>query len=163
MKKENHNPQTAKFSTAGIEAMVQEHLQRLNENLGMIRHQEPRLCREYQTEIAELCKIFAMRQNERLLHRGAESTFSQDVVRETERCISECLAGLLQETRDTTGILSLLEDYRVVGALQEGKCCVSLSRLHSILQDNYEDSWLCGLFNMILGCHSLTEPRVISF
>lgn len=163
MKTENHSHQTGKFSTAETEALVQEHLQRLNESLGKIRGQGSLLSREYQFQIAELSRIFAMRQNERSAHRGEQSIFSPDAVREVERCISECLAGLLPGTQDTNDILSLLRDYRVVRALSERKCCVSLTRLHSILQDNFRGSLLCRLFNMILGCHPLTESRVIAF
>lgn len=163
MKKANHNHRTEKFSTVETEASVQEHLQRLNETLGTILDPESMLCREYQFQISELSRIFAMQQNERSVHQADQSTSSSDVVREAEKCISECLAGLLQGTQDTNDILSLLRDYRVVRELSERKCCVSLTRIHSILQDNFRGSFLCNFFNMIFGCHPLTESRVIAF
>lgn len=162
MKKENHSHQTETFSMAEIESTVREHLQSLSESLGKIHGQESCLCQEYLTEISVLSKIFAMRQSEKRVHRDDFSIFSQAVVKEAERCISECLAGLLPKTQDTIDILSLLGYYGAVQALPNGKCCVSLSRLHSILQDNFQGSCLCDLFNLILGCHKLTESRVIA-
>lgn len=163
MKTENHSHRTEKFSTDGIASTAQAHLQSLSETLGKIRSQEPCLCQEYLTGISVLSKIFAMQQSERRVRWDGLSTFSQDAVTEAERCISECLAGLLPGTQDTTHILSLLRDHKAVLGLPGRKSCVSLSRLHSILQDNFQGSCLCMLFNIILGCHPLTESRVVAF
>lgn len=162
-KKEIRIPQTGILSMEHQEAGVRERLQSLCESYGKNQSRQSLLCRKYLTGISELSKIFAMLQTEEEARQDGLSTSSPDAVTPAEQCISECLADLLQEICDTSSILSLLRVYGVVTPLPCGKNSVSLSRIHLILQDNFQGSSLCRLFNVMLGCYPGAESKSVVF
>lgn len=163
MKKESQIPQTEIPSAENPAAEVRERLQSLSESCGKSRSQQSLLYRKYQTGILELSRIFAMLQTEEEARQAGLSISSPCVVTEAERCISECLANLLQGNCDTSDILSLLRMYKVVTPLPDGKNSVSLFQIHLILQDNFQGSSLCRLFNVMLGCFPGAESKSVIY
>jgi hypothetical protein len=95
-------------------------------------------------------QILAAHQNESTDYRGARSISFDCVAMGLAKHISQCLADYPLQKRNVPYILSLLRDYKVVGFLPGKNHTVSLHKVHLILQDNYPDSWLCGLMNELL-------------
>ncbi|MFK7059538.1 hypothetical protein V3Q90_05305 [Flavobacterium oreochromis] len=77
--------------------------------------------------------------------------------------ISECLQGTPQQNINTQKIASLIRDYRVFQPLAQKKHSVSLERVHSILEDNFQDSSLTKLFDLLLKGSKDTQTKVITF
>lgn len=163
IKTEIRNPQKGTCSTAETITSVQEHLQSLSEIFGKNPYQLSGQFRRCQTGIQELSRIFGVLQSEEASSRGGLSTSSARVETEIAKCISECLSSFDGQNQDIPHILSLLKSYKVVRPLPYGRCSVSLLQIHLILQDNFEDSCLCKLLNIILGCHSNVVTKTIQF
>lgn len=162
-KKENHIPQTETLSKECQAEEVRARLQSLSESYGKSRNQQSPLCRQYLTGIAQLSKIFAMLQNEEEAHQDGQPISLPHVSMEVEQYISECLKGLLSGSLGTSQIPSLLRTYGVVTPLPDGKSSVSLFRIHLILQDSFQGSLLCGLFDMMLGCRLDVESKALYY
>ena len=160
---ENRTPQTETPSVAEQIAEVQGHLQSLS---GLFDKTPYRLSGQYrrcQVEIEALSRIFGVLQSEEEARQDGLSTSSVRVEREIARYISGCLSDSDEQMRDIRHILSLLKSYGVVRPLPGGKCSVSLLQIHLILQDNFQDSWLCKLLNILLGCSPDVETKTIQF
>jgi len=142
-------------------AMVQDHLRMLQEMLGKTWRPQYPLCREYHSGVLQLLQLFEVLQSEEAAGLGGLSTSFASVETLIAKCISECLSGCSSRSRNMHKILSLVRDYRVVRPLQDGSCSVSLLQIHSILQDNYKDSYLCILFDILLGCRSGIASKAV--
>lgn len=145
-------PRTETLAVENRVIEVQAHLRMLQEMIGKISRPQYPIYREYHSGVSQLLRLFGVLQSEEAVDPdGLPTSF---VVAETliAKCISECLSGCPSRSRGMDKILSLVRDYRVVRPLQDGSCSVSLLRIHSILQDNYKDSYLCKLLDVILGC-----------
>lgn len=162
-KKGNRIPQTETSSAANQAADVRGRLQSLNESYGKSRSQQSPLCRQYLTGIAQLSQIFAMLQNEEESRHDGRPTSLPHASTEVERYISECLKGLLSGSLGTSQIPSLLRTYGVVTPLPDGKSSVSPFQIHLILQDSFQGSWLCGLFDMMFGCRPDVESKSVIY
>lgn len=161
--KENHTPQMETQSEAEQIAEVQAQLLSLSEIFGKTPY---RLFGQYhrcRVGIQELSRIFGVLQSEEEAVRGGLSTYSAHVEREIAKCISECLSSSDEQMTDIRHILSLVKSYRVVRPLPGGKCSVSLLQTHLILQDNFQGSCLCKLFDIFLGCFPDVVEKSILF
>lgn len=163
MKKETQTPQMGTSSAVNQAAEVRERLQALNESCGKSRYSLSPLYRQYQTGISGLCRIFAMLQTEEEARQDGRSISLPLASTEVERYISECLTGLLSGSLGTSQIPSLLRAYGVVTPLPDGKSSVSPFQIHLILQDNFQGSWLCGLFDMMFGCRPDVESKSVIY
>ncbi len=163
MKKEIQNPQTGTSLAASQAAEVRERLQSLSESYGKSRSQQSLLCRQYLTGIAQLSRIFAMLQTEEEARQDGQSISLPHASTEVEQYISECLKGLLSGSLGTSQIPSLLRTYGVVTPLPDGKSSVSPFQIHLILQDSFQGSWLCGLFDMMFGCRPAVESKSVIY
>lgn len=151
-KKENHTPQTEILSGEIRAEEVRDRLRSLSESYGKSRSQQSPLCRRYLTGIAQLSRIFAMLQTEEEARQDGRPISLPHASTEVEQYISECLKGLLSGSLGTSQIPSLLRAYGVVTPLPDGRSSVSPFQIHLILQDSFQGSWLCGLFDMMFGC-----------
>ena len=142
-------------------AMVQDHLHMLQEMLGKTWRPQYPLCREYHSGVLQLLRLFEVLQSEEEAVRDGSSISFAPVESLIARCISGCLSGCSSRSRSMYKILSLVRAYRVVRPLQDGSCSVSLLQIHSILQDNYKDSYLCILFDILLGCRSGIASKAV--
>lgn len=110
-----------------------------------------------------LQRIAALQRNEVISYPDDLSTSFVAVERKIARCISECLPDVPERKRGISHIQVLLRDYRVVRFVPGQSPSVSLQRVHSILQDNYAGSCLCGLLNILLAGFLQTQTKVITF
>ena len=162
-KKGTQSPQK-EIPSVGLQAKeVRDRLQLLNESFDKSLNSLSPLCRQYATGILQLSKIFAVLQTETEVRQGVLSISLPLAVKEVELYISECLADLLSKKRDTSHIPYYVRIYKVVTPLPGGKCSVSLPRIHLILQDNFQGSSLCSLFDVIRGCYHNVETKVVDF
>ncbi|HOE05969.1 MAG TPA: hypothetical protein PLZ52_12195 [Bacteroidales bacterium] len=113
--------------------------------------------------IAQLNTIFEVLRSETVNNRGVCSTLAHDVETQLAKCISQCLADSPEQKRDISQILAFLKSYKVVQSLPKRKPSVSLHKVHLILQDNYPDSYLCGLMNILLAGFMNVQTKVITF
>lgn len=162
-KKGNHTPQTETPSGESQAEEVRVRLQSLSGSYGKSRSQQSPLCRRYLTGIVQLSQIFATLQNEEEAHQDDRPISLPHASKEVERYISECLKGLLSGSLGTSQIPSLLRTYGVVTPLPDGKSSVSPFQIHLILQDSFQGSWLCGLFDMMFGCRPDVESKSVIF
>lgn len=162
-KKENHTPQTEIPSGETRAEEVRDRLRSLSESYGKNLSQLSPLCRRYLTGIAQLSQIFATLQTEEESRQDGRSISLSHASTEVEQYISECLKGLLPGSLGTSQIPSLLRAYGVVTPLPDGKSSVSPFQIHLILQDNFQGSWLCGLFDMMFGCRSDVESKAVYY
>ncbi len=163
MKKEIRTPQTGISSAEKQAAEVRERLRSLSGSYGKSLSRLSPLCRRYLTGIAQLSQIFAVLQTEEEARQAGLSTSLPHALTEAERYISECLADLLQGIRGTSQIPSLLREYGVVIPLPDGRSSVSPFQIHLILQDNFQDSSLCRLFNVMFGCYPKAASKTVIF
>lgn len=163
MRKENQTPRTGTSSAGNQAAEVRGRLQSLSESYGKIRSQQSQLSRQYLTGIAQLSRIFAMLQTEEEARQDGRPISLPHASTEVEQYISECLRGLLSGSLGTSQIPSLLRAYGVVTPLPDGKNSVSPFQIHLILQDSFQGSWLCGLFDMMFGCRPDVESKAVIY
>ena len=110
---------------------------------------------EYRGVMCSLNRLFAMLHSESKGFEGDLPISFEFVEKEISECISKCLGDCLEQKRNSSTILSLLRDYKVVRPLLDGSPSVSLFQIHLILQDNYKDSSLCKLFDLLfIKCNS---------
>lgn len=162
-KKENHTLQTETPSVESQAEEVRGRLRSLSGSYGKNLSQQSPLCRRYLTGIAQLSQIFATLQIEEEARQDDRPIFLPHASTEVERYISECLTGLLSGSLGTSQIPSLLRTYGVVTPLPDGKSSVSPFQIHLILQDSFQGSWLCGLFDMMFGCRPDVESKSVIF
>jgi len=119
--------------------------------------------REYRQGIAQLNKITEATQNELTQYPDVLPTFFEDVVRELSLYISECLKDVPEQKRDVACIRSFLFDYKVLSLVPGQNPMLSLDRLFSILEDNFEGSFLHKLFWLVLYGNKNIDAKVITF
>ena len=113
--------------------------------------------------IRQLHHLFEVLPTELRGYEGDLSTSFENVENQIEKYISECLGYSPEQTANIQEILTLVKDYKVVQLLPGKRHSVSLERVHSILQDNFSNSSLCGLFNILLAGYMDSETKVITF
>lgn len=77
--------------------------------------------------------------------------------------IAQLLGNSDDKIPDELHVLSLLRDYRVVALRQDGKMSVSPDKLYLILEDNFPDSYLKFLFDVLLKDSKMCFAKIISF
>lgn len=138
-------------------------LQLLNEiydkSLNLPRTQFP----IYYSKTQQLHRLFVVPPYAKANSEGDLPTSSVGVEREIAKYISECLPSSHERNSNIDQILTLIEDYKVVQPLGQKNQSVSLERVHSILEDNFQDSSLCKLFDILLKGNEKTATKVITF
>lgn len=138
-------------------------LRQLNEISGMIQNPQYKQSAELSQGIQQLHHLSGVLQNESVDYPYDLPTSFASAETQIAKYISECLEDSHEENSNIEKILSLVKDYKVVRLLPEEKHTVSLHKVHLILQDNYPDSSLCGLFNLLLCGRNNGTPKVITF
>ncbi|MBU2525202.1 MAG: hypothetical protein KKC03_01185 [Bacteroidetes bacterium] len=100
--------------------------------------------------LLQLTRLTAMLPNESASYPDDLPTSFACAEKALAECISKCLADVPLQKRSTAYVQSLLRDYRVIVPVRGQNPSVSLQRVHLILQDNYQGSSLCLLFNILL-------------
>ncbi len=143
--------------------LVRDRLQSLSETCGMSPCQQSPQSHQYLSGIEGLSRIFGVLQSEEAARQDGSTISFAAVEKEIAICIAGCLSDCPVQTRHIGRIRTLLRDYRVVTPLQDGTPTVSLRRLHMILQDNFQGSYLCGLLNIFLAGHNGVTTKVLDF
>lgn len=138
-------------------------LQQLHEIGDMIQSQQCKKSAELASGISQLYRLSEVLQNESIDYSGDLPTSFVSAEIQLAKYISECLSCDYSENLSSAKIQSLLRDYRVVQPLPNGKHSLSLHKVYLILQDNYPNSSLCGLFNLLLCGRNNGVTKVITF
>lgn len=129
----------------------------LDTNHGLPR----RLYRQFLNETLRLHQIFVAQQHEEVSSQDGMSTSSPCDEMVVAQCISGCLQDSCEPKPDTSLVQGLVADYGAVVALPGKTPSVSLRRIHSMLQDNFQGSSLCKLFDhLLMGGHKF-DTKVI--
>jgi len=110
-----------------------------------------------------LHSIFEVLPNELTEYPDRLPTSFVDVETEIARCIDKLLIDVPKQRRGIRKIARLLREYKVVRLVREGNHSVSLHSLYVIFQDNYLDSYLCKLFNIMLAGFMNVQTKVMDF
>lgn len=137
--------------------------QLLNEIYDMILSQPREQFLLSLSEIRQLHRIIAMLPSEGANSEGDLPTSFAYAETQLSKCISECLRDDPAQIVNTDEVLKLIQDCRVFQSLPERKQSVSLERVHGILQDNFPDSSLTLLFNILLAGFYDSQTKVITF
>lgn len=138
-------------------------LQSQSETRGTNLYQQSTLLREYHSGMKRLLLIFEAQQNELVEFGGDSPTSFATVEMEIAKCISGCLSDVPEQMRSISKVQSLLRDYRVLLPVRGQNSTISLHRIHLILQDNFQDSFLCQLMDLLLCDKFNTLSKVIIF
>jgi hypothetical protein len=151
---EHQSRQMGNYPSATKKSALQRPAQQRLQNFDMSRYQQYQTLPEYQEGMNELCRIFEVLRTESRDYQGDLPTSFERVENEIATGISECLADCPEQSRSIAAVQDLLRVYKVVLPLPSGSPSVSLFRIHLILQDNFEGSLLCKLFNILLAKHN---------
>lgn len=162
MKKGSHTPEK---NTLAERIICSEQSPALlpHETAGTIPDRQSWQSAQAEQALGLLQRITALQQSESASYPDDLPTSFVAVERAIAQCISECLPDVPARKRGISHIQALLRDYRVVGFVPCQTPSVSLQRVHSILQDNYADSYLCRLMNILLAGFMQTQTKVITF
>lgn len=119
--------------------------------------------RIYRSKIQQLNQLFVEPPYAETNCEDGLSTSSAFVEKEIGKYIAECLQGSDEQKGDIENILSLIQDYKVVQSPLEKSHRVSLERVHSILQDNFPNSSLYKLLEVLINGSQNIKPKVITF
>ncbi|MCM1439244.1 MAG: hypothetical protein NC131_08620 [Roseburia sp.] len=147
----------------GQAAEVRERLRTLYETYDRNHDPQSVLLQRYLLGILKLSLQFEVMQSEEEARLGGLTTSFESVEKEISRCISGCLSDCDAQSRDTAHIQALLRDYRVVTPLRDGSPSVSLGRLYSLIEDNFEGSCLRKLLGIMIAGHMNTTTQVVTF
>lgn len=160
-RKDCQTPQTETQKVSSRPSVPPQHLQIWNEIGDMTQNQEQHQPQSLLGANLMLRHLFAMQQNEIPNYQGDLPTSLLSCERAVAKYMSECLQDCPSHKRDISYISTLLRDYKVVLPVRGQSPSVSLGKVHLILQDNYKGSSLCSLFDLLLGCTNLAQPKVI--
>lgn len=144
-------------------ALVQACLRQLSENLDKIHCQQSWLCRKHLREIDRLSRIFEVQRSEEEARRDGLSISFESVEKTLATYIAECLSDYPLRKRGIRRIRALVRDYRVVTPLRDGSPSVSLGRVYSLIEDNFEGSCLRKFLGIMIAGHMNTTPQVMTF
>lgn len=160
-RKDYQSPQTETQAASNQALSPLQHSQIWNEIGDMSRSQEQRQTQPLLGANLMLQHLFAMQQNEIPNYQGDLPTSLLSCERALAKYMSECLQDCPSHKCDISYISTLLRDYKVVLPVRGQSPSVSLGKVHLILQDNYKGSSLCSLFDLLLGCTNLAQPKVV--
>lgn len=144
-------------------ASVQACLRQLSETFGKSHCQQSWLCRQYLRGIDKLFRIFEARRSEEEARRDGLSTSFASVEKAIATYIAGCLSDYPSRKRGIRRIRTLVKAYRVVTPLQDGSPSVSLGRVYSLIEDNFEGSCLRKFLGIMIAGHKNTTPQVVTF
>lgn len=144
-------------------ASAQEYLRQLSETLGMTHCRQSWLCRQYLRGIDMLSRIFEVLRSEEEARQDGLSTSFSHVEKAIATYIAGCLSDYPSRKRGIRRIRALVRDYRVVTPLRDGSPSVSLGRVYSLIEDNFEGSCLRKLLGIMIAGHINTTPQVVTF
>lgn len=156
------NPQKGTQKTRSRVTREQAHQQQPSETSGKNRDLQYWQSAINRSALLQLNRLFAMLPNEATSYADDLPTSFDRAERAIAQCIAECLADVPSQKRSTAYVRSLLRDYRVLVPVRGQNPSVSLERVHSILQDNYPNSSLCMLFNILLAGWLNLNTKVIT-
>ncbi len=139
------------------------HLQQLNEIGDMIQNPQYKQSDVLVSGIQQLHYLSVTLQNEGLDSVDGLSISFASVEIQIAKCISECLGYSPEQNKYVSQILKFVKDYKVVQSLPGKRHTVSLHKVHLILQDNYSNSSLYGLFSLLLCGRNNGVTKVITF
>lgn len=119
--------------------------------------------RIYRSKIQQLNQLFVEPPHAEASSEGDLPTSFVSAEREIAKYIAECLGGSDEQNGDIENILSLIRDYKVVQFPQEKNHSVSLERVHSILEDNFPNSSLYQLLELLINGNQKVKSKVITF
>lgn len=160
---DSYNHQKGNEQEDAVEKDLIKPLQQLNEISDTIQNPQCKQSAELYQGIQQLHYLSGVLQNEVTDYPCDLPTFFASAETQIAKCIFECLGDFHEENSSIEKILSLIKDYKVVRLLPEEKHTVSLHKVHLILQDNYPDSSLCSLFNLLLCGINNGTSKVITF
>ena len=134
-----------------------------NKIFGKNRYQQQKQYREFHQAICQLHSIFELRQAELTECPAGLSTFFDGVAMEIAKYTSKCLVDVPQQKRDTSYILNLLLDYKVLQPTHHQKVSISLDRFVAILTDNFPNSYLTKILMVFTMGKKEIETKVILF
>lgn len=138
-------------------------LQQLNEIGDMIQSPQYMQSAELGAGILQLHRLSEVLQNEQEVCQNGSTTSFASVEIQIAKYIFGCLAYSQSKKPSIDEILSHVKDYKVVQPLPSGKHSLSLHKVYLILQDNYPNSYLCGLFNLLICGRNNGVTKVITF
>lgn len=163
VKKDSDTPQTER-QTKDVATKEQTlPLQQLREIGDMIQNPQYKQSAALCSGILQLHHLSGLLQSEVVDYPCDLPTSFASAEIQIAKYIAECLGGSPERNQDMQEILSLIKDYKVVRLLPEGKHSVSLHKVHLILQDNYPNSSLCALFNLLICGRNHGVAKVITF
>lgn len=128
----------------------------------MSRGLPQRQFRIYRSKIQKLNQLFAEPSYAGASFEDDLPTSSDCVEKEIGKYIAECLSSAHEQSHDTGDIQDLIRDYKVVQPLPERNHSVSLQRVHSILEDNFPNSSLYQLLELLVNGKQNIKPKVIT-
>lgn len=161
--KDYRTSQKESYEIPPLTAEAQALLQSLHENGGRSLHQQSLLSIEYRQAALLLPRIFEVLQLEVVENRDDLPTSFVDVENEIAKCMQVCLKDAPVRKRRIEYIQSLVADYRVVSVVLGKNPSVSLHKVHLIVQDNFPNSSLCLLLNILLAGWRDVTTKVIDF
>ena len=126
-------------------------------------YQQQRQYREFHQAIYQLHTIFEVKQAELTEYPDDLPTSFDDVAKKIAKYTSECLVDVPQQKRDTSYILTLLLDYKVLQPTHHQKVSVSLDQFVAILTDNFPNSYLTKILMVFTMGIKNVETKVILF
>ncbi len=144
-------------------ASVQECLRQLSETFGKDHRPQSWLCRRYLRGIGMLSRIFEVQRSEEEARQDGLSTSFAHVEKAIATYIAGCLSDYPSRKRGIRRIRALVRDYRVVTPLRDGSPSVSLGRVYSLIEDNFEGSCLRKFLGIMIAGHINTTPQVVTF
>lgn len=144
-------------------ASVQEHLRRLSETFGKNHRQQSWLYRQHLRGIDKLSRIFEVQHSEEEARQDGLSISFVPVENAIATYIAGCLSDYPSQKRGIRRIRALVRAYRVVTPLRDGSPSVSLGRVYSLIEDNFEGSCLRKFLGIMIAGHMNTTPQVVTF
>ena len=151
--------QREKFQSKHLKVL----LQLLNEIYDKSRNLPHRQFQISYSRVVQFHRLFVEQPYESVNYEDDPPISSAFVEREIAKYISECLVNTPEQTLDIQQIEEMIRDYKVVQPLGQKNHSVSLERVHSILEDNFQDSSLCKLLNILLKGDKNTRTKVVTF
>jgi hypothetical protein len=134
-----------------------------HETRGMSHGQQFRLLAEYQQANRRLLRIVEAQQDELTKYPDDLPTAFVRAETELARCIEALTDDCVKPTQDIGYLRGLLRDYKAVGLLRDGTPTISPDAVFLILQDNFPNSSLRNLFNLLFADFNNSLAKVISF
>lgn len=144
-------------------ASVQACLRQLSETFDKSHRRQSWLCQRCLRGIEVLSRIFEVLRSEEEARQDGLSTSFAHVEKAIATYIAGCLSDYPSRKRGIRRIRALVRDYRVVTPLRDGSPSVSLGRVYSLIEDNFQGSCLRKFLGIMIAGHMNTTTQVMTF